>query len=456
MTILSIQFLQLGVVPSANPNNALPAASQTPSLIFIATNDTNATVTTAGYLNALQQSTTDNFVFNNTQLALVYTTDDGVNWYQISIAAGTGIITLVAIVSPGDVLLPVIDHHIAAFNGVTGQIADLTGTLIAKGSLQAGTATSQGSLIAFGAANAGANDKLTISYVTSTANRGLTITNAAMGQATTLTIANPGVAASGFILNDNAVGQTIATGFLALTSGLLNVGSVGHAGTMGLVPTTAANGQFILSATDAGANFNTTVTNGLMGQSSVITIPDPGAATANFLLDAGAGNSVTDCSHLIPIQNMMLAAAGGVWTLTRAAQGDWGQVHTVAADTSILGFDITDMLRVAANHGFELTSFDVSYSIGILALVAHSITLNKIVYSNNVANAVTTPAITSTLATATQAQPYLTNSTVNAPVFANPAAGTAVKYVLELTVNAAATSTYTLNGINLRFTRTIK
>lgn len=413
MTILSIQPLQIGVVPIANPNNSLPAAAQTPSILLIATNDTNATVTTAGYLNALQQSTTDQLNFSNTQVCLVYTTDGGgavggCNWYQISVNAATGVITLVTA-----------DNNFVGNLNVTGSIT--AGTTITAGT---GITSTAGNIVAT-AGNISTTAGSITSHTTLTAGTGITSTT---GNIT---------ATAGNVVAGSAVpAQGTVTSFPAASGG--------------------ANDKLVLAAVTTGGNFTTTISNGAMGQSSVITTPDPGAATANFLLDAGAGNQYTDASHLLPIQSMMLAAAGGAWTLTRSAQGDWGQVHSIAADISILGFDITDLLRAAASRGFELTSFDVSYTIGVLALVAHSITLNQIVYTNNVANAVTQPAITSTLATATQAQPYLTNSTVNAAAFLNPAAGTAVKYVLELTVNAAATSTYSLQGINLRFTRTVK
>lgn len=369
MTILSVQFGNIGAVPAANPNNSLPAASQTPQIVYIATNDINATVTAAGYLNTLTQSTTDGYQFNNSQMALVYTTDQGPQFYQISIAAG-GLITLVPDVNPGNVLLPVVANHLAVFTNVAGQVGDPAGTAIHGGNIQAGTATVQGSLIAFGAANAGVNDKLTISYVTSAGNRGLTLTNAAMGQATTLTIADPGVAASGFLLKDSAGTQTIATGNLALTLGNITVaagnitatlgniaatagsltagttvaagtgistaagniaattgnliaGSSGHAGTLSSFPGTAANGSFIFAAVNNAGNFNSTISNTNIGQATIYSLPDAANALANILVGATAAPFTA---------NHSLVASG-----TAGLIGDAGYQMKVVAQAAVAG-----------------------------------------------------------------------------------------------------------------------
>jgi len=57
-----------------------------PYPIYINTNDTNATVTTAGYLNPASQQ---GYTFSNHQMALVYTSDQFTNWYQVSVSGTT-------------------------------------------------------------------------------------------------------------------------------------------------------------------------------------------------------------------------------------------------------------------------------------------------------------------------------------------------------------------------------
>jgi hypothetical protein len=187
-----------------------------------------------------------------------------------------------------------------------------------------------------------------------------------------------------------------------------------------------------------------------MGQSSVISIPDPGAATANFLLDTGASNIIAQ-QQFVGLSNV-LAFSAGTWTTTRIALGNYGSVKGQADETAIIGVDITPIIRVAASKGFRLDSFDVIYGIATLALDAHSVTLSRVAYADNVAVSVTSVPITATLATATQANPYVTNATVDTPAFDITADS---KYVVEVTVNAGATSDYTYYGLMLKFSQTI-
>ncbi len=187
-----------------------------------------------------------------------------------------------------------------------------------------------------------------------------------------------------------------------------------------------------------------------MGQASVLSFPDPGAATANVLLDTGAAN-ILSWQEFLGINNV-LTFGTGTWTTTRVAQGNYVSRHTATDETSIIAIDITPSIRAATAKGFRLDSFDYMYSIGTLALDAHSATLDRIAYANNVAVSVTSIAITATLSTATQANPYLTNCTVTTPAFDITADS---KYVLEITVNNAATSAYDFYGIMLRFSQTI-
>lgn len=76
MAILSIQMGQAGL------------AGTIPSIIYINTNDTQATIETAGYLNSAAHN--EGFVFEKHQAALVYTTDQGPGWYIIAITGTPG------------------------------------------------------------------------------------------------------------------------------------------------------------------------------------------------------------------------------------------------------------------------------------------------------------------------------------------------------------------------------
>lgn len=240
------------------------------------------------------------------------------------------------------------------------------------------------------------------------------------------------------------------SGALASTAGNITSGSSGDAGTFISFPATADNGTLILSALDAGGAFNTTLRNSVMGQSSVLSFPDPGAATANVLLDTGAANILSK-QQFVGISDV-LSFGTGTWTVTRIAQGNYVSRHTAGDETSIIAIDLTPIIRTTASKGWRLDSFDYIYSIGTLAMDAHSVTLDRIAYANNVAVSVTSIALTGSLSTATQANPYVTNIAVTTPAFDVTADS---KYVMEITANNAATTDYDFYGVMLKFSQTI-
>lgn len=191
MTVLSIQQLQIGAVPSANPNNSTLGAQQSPSILLIATNDTNATVTAAGYLNVLQQSTTYELSFNNAQMALVFTTDSLSQWYQVSIAAN-GIITLIeaAGLIPGNLVVA------GNITSTAGNIQALAGNVIAGSSGHAGTLSSFSATPLRGS--------FVIAAVANTGNTLTTLSNVAMGQASVVSIPDPANAVGRLLISATA------------------------------------------------------------------------------------------------------------------------------------------------------------------------------------------------------------------------------------------------------------
>lgn len=100
--------------------------------------------------------------------------------------------------------------------------------------------------------------------------------------------------------------------------------------------------------------------------------------------------------------------------------------------------------------GFKLLSFDVIYSLGVLAATSHTCRVDQTQYVNNVA-----PAITSVLAsganglqTATQANPYVTNVPLaaNQQIYRTLADG---DLWIEDVITGAATTTVTFYGFDL-------
>jgi hypothetical protein len=74
----------------------------------------------------------------------------------------------------------------------------------------------------------------------------------------------------------------------AINGGNIQAGLSGTAGTLISFPTTAANGSLIISALNAGGAFNTTIRNSVMGQSTVYSLGDIGAATGGIVVATSA------------------------------------------------------------------------------------------------------------------------------------------------------------------------
>lgn len=71
-----------------------------------------------------------------------------------------------------------------------------------------------------------------------------------------------------------------------------DAGASGTAGTVDVFPSTASKGKLILSCVDQDGDTTVTLTPAAMGQASVVSIPDPGASTANVLLTDAANDGV--------------------------------------------------------------------------------------------------------------------------------------------------------------------
>ena len=157
----------------------------------------------------------------------------------------------------------------------------------------------------------------------------------------------------------------------------------------------------------------------------------------------------TDFKQFVGLGSVINYSAG-TWTTTRIVAGNYVTRKTAAANTTIIGIDITSKLRTAASKGFKLNSFDVLYTITTDDLIGHLITLYQIVYTDELAVSVSSIPITGTLITVVNANPRLTNISVTTPSFFS-----GDKYIIELSVQAAATSAYDFMGLILHYTKTL-
>jgi len=374
-----------------------------PRRVAIITTDSLATVTTAGYLNNA-----------NLMGYTIQPTDEIVMWYDYvdSASPGTmgifnaemtgGHITLVEWVNPGDVVIPTVVNDIAVFNTTSGQIKD-SGTHFSNNTYSVAP----------------------------------TLKGAASNYLAVFT-------------SDNSLDALAASG-TAISPGNIQAGLSGTAGGLFSFPSTALKGSLELVASDNTGNTLTQITNAAFGQASVLTIPDPGAASANFLLDTGAGNLITDNQWFVSTTEILTTTAG-TWAFQRNGAADYVFTKAANAETAIVGYDLTVHIRTAASKGMKLTSVDVIYGIATDALVSHTGALYTVSYTNNTPTTTTAIPLTGSLATATQVNLYSTNLVVTTPAFLNTAES---KYVFEITLQSAATTNYAIYGMNLRFTDTI-
>lgn len=188
-------------------------------------------------------------------------------------------------------------------------------------------------------------------------------------------------------------------------------------------------------------------TTGILIQDSTSTLDDSGNAAYAGTVTQVTGKS--DYDVFLGIDSIVVTTVG-TWTATRAAQGLVVLRHTAADNTSVLAIDITQELRTTALKGFQLNTMDVIFENATADLDAHSATLDRITYADSTTEVVTSMPITGTLGVGQDTDPQVDRLTVTTPAFEVTAL---TKIVLEVTVDAAATSAYDFIGVVLNFTR---
>jgi hypothetical protein len=306
-----------------------------PQIVNMSVTDSQATVAATGWLGlastiaSIELANSGVWVWQPGDLVLLYSQADNDDvLYQVNMT--THSLILYSTAGAGGVTLPVTNNDFVNFSGTLGQLydagyspsdptktkvvmasgaevvnrlahfSDTAGTIDGGaanvnnlGNISAGTSGTAGSFISF--PPTAANGSLILAAINAGGAFNTTINNSVMGQSSVISIPDPGVATSKFILADSAGTQSIATGSLSLAlgnlqalQGNLTAGSSGHPGTVTSFPPTAANGSLILAAVNAGGAFNTTISSGVMGQSTVYTIPDIGASTGDIVVSTSA------------------------------------------------------------------------------------------------------------------------------------------------------------------------
>ena len=375
-----------------------------PRRVKIITTDSLSTVTTAGYLNPAQlegyvilPSDVLDIWYGATSVAIPGT-------YSVFLPSiSNGVITLTQYVDGGNVLLPVTSGDFAVFNGTSGQIYD----------------------------------------------PGYLPSNAAK---TNVVMANGATVANHIMVSTDTAGTSGNLTGTAINDGSIQAGLSGTAGTLISFPATAAKGSLIVAGVANTGNTNTTISNAAMGQASVISIPDPGASTANFLLSTGTANLLTDFQITQGVANGMLPnVSTGTWTLTRNAGGNYSYVHTAAANSPIVAWQFSPNIRTTSGKGLTLTSIDVLTTVGTVALTSATPTLSLVNYIAGSAVTVTSVTTTGSLTTATGTF-NVDNLAISTPAVDNTANSF---YILEVAYVCQTTTALAVYGVTLHYSQTI-
>lgn len=239
-------------------------------------------------------------------------------------------------------------------------------------------------------------------------------------------------------------GNATFAGDVTVSGGDIDAGASGTAGSVDIFPGTAARGKIAITAANSAGDTTTTIVNASQAAARTYTIPDAGANT-NFVMDA----NVTNFQKFLGIQDVVITTVG-TFTTTRVAQGDYVLRKTAADNTSIIGLDITNEVRTTASKGLQLTGFNYIFRNTTADLDAHTVTLDRIDYVDSTAVSVNSITLSGSLGVGQDADPQIDAITISSPAFNNAANS---KYVIEVTVNAAAGSVYDFVGAVLTFTR---
>ncbi len=185
-----------------------------------------------------------------------------------------------------------------------------------------------------------------------------------------------------------------ATGTTLITSSNITAGLAAgsSAGTFISYSATTNKGSLILAAVANTGNTDTTISNAAMGQASIISIPDPGASTAKFILDKGtqsiaAGLTITSPTLVTPALGTV--ASGVISACTSTSMVMVTPVLGAASATSInFGIDALNYYKGVTGLTPTITfatpgDLTVSYfnQVGEYTRIGNLVTVGIFVYA---------------------------------------------------------------------------
>jgi hypothetical protein len=352
-----------------------------PSLAYIQTTDTLAEILVTGYLN---KEVANGVQFNLPCLAEVSTQETPTSAFRVGLfqVAHVGANwSLVSASSPaaGVVTLPTKLNHIAIYSDTSGTLAEDASTAINGGNIQAGFSGTAGFLASFPATLAKGSLRLTA--VANTGDTLVTISNALHGQASVYSIPDSGASTANILISKLTGTQHITVGGLQVDAGVITSGisTGGQVGSFVAFPTTASKGSLKwTAAVNATGDFSTTVSNATaVAQNQVISIPDSGAATANFVLDTGTSatgsftklsSGATPVPFVDPGSCTITAVAGAANTSTITVQLKDGAGVNIARKVGFTVYSSSAAdgltLQTAASTGYSVASGGLSLNNG--------------------------------------------------------------------------------------------
>ncbi len=265
------------------------------------------------------------------------------------------VVSLVSDSEPGTVTLPTIANHLIVSTDVSGSLANLTGTAINDGSIQAGRSTIAGTFISF--PSSAANGTLILAAANAGGAFNTTISNGTTGQSQVISIPDSGATTANFIISKFATTQHITVGALQVDAGVISSGisTGGTAGGFIAYPATTTNRSLRLTPVGNVGNFAATISNIVgLGQATVYTMPDPGAATATFLISASAGGQTM--SGGLTISSGALGVSAGAITSGLSAGGFVGLIKAFPT-TATSGFvAIQAAINAGGNFGTTISN----------------------------------------------------------------------------------------------------
>lgn len=241
----------------------------TPNFQFLDTNDTPATVTTAGYLTHIVQEGL--LQVKNSDLILVKTVTAGVIssiWYQVRI---TG--------TPPNLVYSLV--------GQTN-----SGGIFA-GNVQAGSSGAAGHFISY---PAGANlGTFSFTAANQGGNFASSLTNAALGQATTFTLPDPGAAAANVLV----AGAALVNGNMIVSSGV--AGQVADAGyaLKRVAKVAVAGGAAAQVVVDAFVTLGSSIVASWNDTTNAVTIQTVTAAAGQFTVTSSGDPGASHLSYIV-------------------------------------------------------------------------------------------------------------------------------------------------------------